>query len=135
MTEDHSVRFRRIHTADRGLVRNRYWCEEEDREVTFGETGLGYELPDGRVIPVTDEELRALPLPTARAIELIAFIPAAAVDPLRIGPATTSSRKALSPPSRTWSSATPWSAPHGSRSRGTRGTAVNGSVCCGSGEM
>ncbi|WP_329331413.1 hypothetical protein OG866_01415 [Streptomyces sp. NBC_00663] len=44
----------------------------------------GYELPDGRVILVTDEELRALPLPTARAIELIAYIPAA-VDPLRIG--------------------------------------------------
>lgn len=84
-TEDHSVRFRRIHTVDNGLVRNRYWCEQEDREVTFGEIGRGYELPDGRVIPVTDEELRALPLPTARAIELIAFIPAAAVDPLRIG--------------------------------------------------
>ncbi|MGW7410025.1 non-homologous end joining protein Ku [Streptomyces sp. NPDC054833] len=84
-TEDHSVRFRRIHIADNGLVRNRYWCEQEDREVTFGEIGRGYELPDGRVIPVTDEELRALPLPTARAIELIAFIPAAAVDPLRIG--------------------------------------------------
>ncbi|MGW2050830.1 non-homologous end joining protein Ku [Streptomyces sp. NPDC001858] len=84
-TEDHSVRFRRIHTADNALVRNRYWCEQEDREVTFGEIGRGYELPDGRVIPVTNEELRALPLPTARAIELIAFIPAAAVDPLRIG--------------------------------------------------
>ncbi|MEV0186807.1 Ku protein [Streptomyces sp. NPDC050625] len=85
-TEDHSVDFRRIHTADHGLVRNRYWCEAEDREVTFSETGRGYELPDGRVIPVTDEELRALPLTTARAIELIAFIPASAVDPLRIGP-------------------------------------------------
>ena len=79
------MRFRRIHTADNGLVRNRYWCEQEDREVTFGEIGRGFELPDGRVIPVTDKELRALPLPTARAIELIAFIPAAAVDPLRIG--------------------------------------------------
>ncbi|MFD3932639.1 Ku protein [Streptomyces sp. NPDC058614] len=84
-TEDHSVRFRRIHTDDGSLVRNRYWCEVEDREVTYGEIGRGYELPDGRVIPVTDEELRALPLPTARAIELLGFIPAAAVDPLRIG--------------------------------------------------
>ncbi|MGW3513833.1 hypothetical protein ACWDMZ_41760, partial [Streptomyces sp. NPDC000994] len=35
-TEDHSVRFRRIHTPDNGLVRNRYWCDAEDREVTFG---------------------------------------------------------------------------------------------------
>ncbi|MFJ5901156.1 Ku protein [Streptomyces sp. NPDC093064] len=85
-TEDHSVRFRRIHTPDNALVRNRYWCDAEDPEVTFGEIGPGYELPNGRVSPVTDKELRALPLPTTRAIELIAFIPPSAVDPLRIGP-------------------------------------------------
>ncbi|MGW0836569.1 non-homologous end joining protein Ku [Streptomyces prunicolor] len=66
-------------------MRNRYWCEAEDHEVTYGEIGRGYELPDGRVIPVTDEELRQMPLPTARAIELLGFIPAAAVDPLRVG--------------------------------------------------
>ena len=84
-TEDHSVHFRRIHTEDGGLVRNRYWCEAGDHEVTYGQIGRGYELPDGRVIPITDDELRALPLPTARAIELLGFIPAAAVDPLRIG--------------------------------------------------
>ncbi|MGW4735160.1 non-homologous end joining protein Ku [Streptomyces shenzhenensis] len=65
---------------------NRYWCEVEDREVTYGEAGRGYELPDGRGIPVTEEELRALPLTTARAIELVAFVPASAVDPFRIGP-------------------------------------------------
>ncbi|MFF0228397.1 Ku protein [Streptomyces sp. NPDC004629] len=64
---------------------NRYWCEAEDREVTYGETGRGYVMPDGRGIPVTEEELRSLPLTTARAIELVAFIPAPAVDPLRIG--------------------------------------------------
>ncbi|MGW3029169.1 Ku protein [Streptomyces sp. NPDC001221] len=46
-TEDHSVRFRRIHTADNSLVRNRYWCEIEDREVSYGEIGGGYELPGG----------------------------------------------------------------------------------------
>ncbi|MGW4825086.1 Ku protein [Streptomyces sp. NPDC004227] len=57
-TEDHSVRFRRIHTPDNSPMRNRFWCEVEDREVTFGEIGRDYELPDGRVIPVTDEELR-----------------------------------------------------------------------------
>ncbi|MFF0228551.1 Ku protein [Streptomyces sp. NPDC004629] len=66
-------------------MRNRYWCEAEDREVTYGEIGRGYQLPDGRGIPVTEEELRSLPLTTARAIDLVAFIPAAAVDPLRIG--------------------------------------------------
>ncbi|MDF3141815.1 MULTISPECIES: Ku protein [unclassified Streptomyces] len=83
-TEDHSVHFRRIHLADMGLVRNRYICEAEDREVTYGQIGKGYELPDGRVIPVTDEELRRMPLPTARAIELTGFVSAASIDPVRI---------------------------------------------------
>ncbi|MFJ8602506.1 Ku protein [Streptomyces shenzhenensis] len=85
-TEDHSVHLRRIHTADGGRVRNRCWCEAEDREVTYEERERGYELPDGRVIPVTEEELRALPLTTAYAVELVAFVPASVVDPLRIGP-------------------------------------------------
>jgi DNA end-binding protein Ku len=85
-TEDHGVRFRRIHLADNGLVRNRYWCEIEDRPASYGEIGQGYEMSDGRVIPITDEELRRLPLPTARAIELMGFLPAAAVDPIQIGP-------------------------------------------------
>ncbi|MFB6961685.1 Ku protein [Streptomyces sp. NPDC056309] len=83
--EDHGVRFCRIHTVDNGLVRNRYWCEIEDREVSYGEIGQGYELAGGRIIPLTDEELRQLPLPTARAIELVGFLPTADVDPLRIG--------------------------------------------------
>ncbi|MFF4828558.1 Ku protein [Streptomyces sp. NPDC001212] len=85
-TEDHSVRFRRIHTVDNGLVRNRYWCEIEDREVSYGEIGQGYEMAGGRIIPLTYEELRQLPLPTARAIELVGFLPTADIDPLRIGP-------------------------------------------------
>ncbi|WP_281155577.1 Ku protein [Streptomyces sp. HYC2] len=85
-TEDHSVRFRRIHTLDNGLVRNRYWCEVEDREDSYGEIGQGYEMAGGRIIPLTDEELQQLPLPTARAIELVGFLPTADVDPIRIGP-------------------------------------------------
>lgn len=64
-TEDHGVRFRRIHLADNGLVRNR-WCEIEDRPVSYGEIGQGYEMSNGCVIPITDEELRRLPLPMAR---------------------------------------------------------------------
>ncbi|WP_331765399.1 MULTISPECIES: Ku protein [unclassified Streptomyces] len=63
------------------VLRNTPWFGE----VSYGEMGRGYEMPDGRVIPVSDEELRALPLPR-RAIELIAFIPAADVDAIRISP-------------------------------------------------
>ncbi|MFE9312889.1 hypothetical protein ACIQCF_37470 [Streptomyces sp. NPDC088353] len=42
-------------------------------------------MADGRIIPLTDEELRQLPLPQ-RAIELVGFLAAADTDPIRIGP-------------------------------------------------
>ncbi|MGW5664124.1 non-homologous end joining protein Ku [Streptomyces sp. NPDC003758] len=84
-TEDHSVRFHQYHLEDMGRVRVRKYCELEDREVPSEEIGKGYELSRERVVPVLDEELRELPLPTAKAIEIAAFVPAGSIDPLRIG--------------------------------------------------
>lgn len=84
-TEDHGIRFRQYHLEDMGRVRVRKYCETEDREVTNDEIGKGYELTKTQVIPITDEELRELPLPTAKAIEIEAFVPLDSVDPIRIG--------------------------------------------------
>ncbi|MYV44340.1 Ku protein [Streptomyces sp. SID2888] len=84
-TEDHSVRFHQYHLEDMGRVRVRKYCEKEDREVPSEEIGKGYEVSRDQVVPVLDEELRELPLPTAKAIEIVAFVPAESIDPLRIG--------------------------------------------------
>ena len=84
-TEDHSVRFHQYHLEDMGRVRVRKYCEVEDREVTSGEIGKGYQLTKDQVIPISDDELRDLPLPTAKAIEIAAFVPLESVDPIRIG--------------------------------------------------
>jgi DNA end-binding protein Ku len=83
-TEDHSVRFHQYHLADMARVRVRKYCDVEDREVRSDEIGKGYPWGKDRVVPVTDAELRALPLPTARAIEIEAFVPAEDIDPLKI---------------------------------------------------
>ena len=84
-TEDHSVRFHMVHLDDMSRVRVRKYCEIEDRKVTAGEIGKGYRLTKDTVIPVLDEELRQMPLPTAKAIEIHAFMPASSIDPIRIG--------------------------------------------------
>ncbi|GHB85554.1 hypothetical protein GCM10010347_65650 [Streptomyces cirratus] len=39
----------------------------------------------GALIPVTDEDLDALPLPTAKVIEIVAFVPTESIDLIRIG--------------------------------------------------
>ncbi|MFF7130463.1 Ku protein [Streptomyces sp. NPDC008240] len=84
-TEDHSIRFHQYHLQDMGRVRVRKVCELEDREVSNAEIGKGYELTKTQVIPITDDELRNLPLPTAKAIEIDAFVPLESVDAIRIG--------------------------------------------------
>jgi DNA end-binding protein Ku len=83
-TEDHSIRFHQYHLEDMGRVRVRKVCELEDREVANTEIGKGYQLTKDQVIPISDEELANLPLPTAKAIEIEAFVPLESVDPIRI---------------------------------------------------
>ncbi|NGO48157.1 Ku protein [Streptomyces sp. YC419] len=47
--------------------------------------GKGYELSRDTIIPVSDDGLADMPLPTARAIEIVAFVPYESIDPIRIG--------------------------------------------------
>ncbi|WP_067277818.1 non-homologous end joining protein Ku [Streptomyces jeddahensis] len=83
-TESHSVAFRQIHTEDGGRIRYRKVCELEEKEVTQAEIGKGYEDADGTIIPITEEDLASLPIPTAKTIEIVAFIPAERIDPLQM---------------------------------------------------
>ncbi|MEU7426685.1 Ku protein [Streptomyces sp. NPDC040750] len=86
-TESHSIAFRQIHTEDNGRIRYRKVCELEDREVTQAEIGKAYEDADGTMIPITDDDLTHLPIPTARTIEIVAFVPGDRIDPLQMGSA------------------------------------------------
>lgn len=83
-TENHSISFHRIHLPDGGRVRNRKVCELEDREVPADEIGKGYEVTRGTIVPISDDELDDLPLPTAKTIDIVAFLPADRIDPIRI---------------------------------------------------
>ncbi|MER6087017.1 Ku protein [Streptomyces bluensis] len=83
-TESHSISFRQIHLEDGGRVRYRKVCELEDRELTQDEISKGYEAADGSIIPITDEDLASLPIPTAKTIEIEAFVPADRIDPLQL---------------------------------------------------
>ncbi|MFD5384424.1 Ku protein [Streptomyces sp. NPDC059474] len=86
-TEDHSISFRQIHTRDGGRIRYRKVCELEDTPVESSEIGRAYEDADGALVPITEEDLAALPLPTTHTLEIEAFISASEIDPLQMGDA------------------------------------------------
>ncbi|WP_329283046.1 non-homologous end joining protein Ku [Streptomyces sp. NBC_00691] len=83
-TESRSVSFRQIHTEDGGRVRYKKVCELDGEEVPQAEIGKAYEDADGTMIPITEEDLASLPLPTAKTIEIVAFVPAGDIDPLQM---------------------------------------------------
>ncbi|MEU8916869.1 Ku protein [Streptomyces nigrescens] len=81
-----SVSFVRIHTADGGRVRNQPVCSLEDVEISPDEIGRGYKPGDGdTVVPLSDEDLDALPLPTAKTLTILAFVAGGDIDPLQMG--------------------------------------------------
>ncbi|MFD8440155.1 Ku protein [Streptomyces microflavus] len=83
-TEDHDVHFHRVHLTDMGRVRTRKVCELDGEVVSQDEIGKGYEVSRDETVAVTDEELEQMPLPTAKAIEIVAFVDADSIDPVRI---------------------------------------------------
>jgi DNA end-binding protein Ku len=61
--------------------------DSEDREIAQSEIGKSYEYArdQDQVVPISDADLRDLPLPTAKAIEIKAFVPLEFIDPIQIG--------------------------------------------------
>lgn len=75
----HKIPFRQMHKADHGPVRYRKKCELDDTVLTQDEIGRAYETPDGTLVEITDDELAAMPLPTAKTIEISGFLDMAGV--------------------------------------------------------
>ncbi|HSX99407.1 MAG TPA: Ku protein [Streptomyces sp.] len=53
--------------------------------LTEAEIGKAYEWSNDQLIPVSDEELAEMALPTAKAIEIVAFVPYETIRPVQIG--------------------------------------------------
>jgi DNA end-binding protein Ku len=81
-TEEKDISFRQVHTEDGGRIRYKRFCEKDGQEIPYSDIGKGYELPDGRMMILTSEDFAQLPLPTAKSIEVLEFVPLDQVDPL-----------------------------------------------------
>ncbi|MER7517762.1 Ku protein [Streptomyces sp. NPDC126499] len=84
-TESHDVHFRQIHLEDGGRIRYQKRCEIDGEVLTEDQIGKAYEVSKDNLVPITDEDLAAMPLPTAKAIEIVAFVDADSIDPVSYG--------------------------------------------------
>jgi DNA end-binding protein Ku len=83
-TEQRDVTFRQVHREDGGRIQFRRVCSIDGQEVPYSDVAKGYELPNGDVVVLTDEDLAELPLSTAHRIDVLHFAPGGEVDEILV---------------------------------------------------
>ena len=73
-----------VHAKDGGAIKMKRFCEDEGIEVPYSEIAKSYSTDDGREAVITSEDLAELPLPSKRIIDVLAFVDADSIDPLRL---------------------------------------------------
>jgi DNA end-binding protein Ku len=81
-TEQRDVAFRQVHREDGGRIQFRRVCSVDGAEVPYADVAKGYELATGDVVVLTDDDLKDLPLATAKRIDVLHFSPAGQLDPI-----------------------------------------------------
>jgi DNA end-binding protein Ku len=81
-TEQRDVAFRQVHREDGGRVQFRRFCSVDGQEVPYSDVAKGYELATGDVVVLTDDDLKELPLATAKRIDVLHFSPSGQLDPI-----------------------------------------------------
>jgi DNA end-binding protein Ku len=81
-TEEKSISFRQVHEADAGRIRYKRVCSVDGEEVAYSDIAKGYELPDGDMVVLTDEDFEQLPLKSTRTVDVLQFVPVEEVDPV-----------------------------------------------------
>ena len=79
-TEQRDVAFRQVHREDGGRIQFHRVCSVDGQEVPYADVAKGYELATGDMVVLTDDDLKDLPLATAKRIDVLHFSPAGQLD-------------------------------------------------------
>jgi DNA end-binding protein Ku len=86
-TEEKDISFRQVHRDDGGRIRYKRVCSVDGEEVPYADIAKGYELPDGEMVVLDDDDFANLPIKSSRAVEVLSFVPAEQVDAVQMGKA------------------------------------------------
>jgi DNA end-binding protein Ku len=81
-TEERDVSFHQVRRSDGSRIRYKRVAEVDGEEVAYADIAKGYSLDNGEVVVLTDEDFADLPLPTARVVDVLQFVPLEQIDPI-----------------------------------------------------
>jgi DNA end-binding protein Ku len=81
-TEERDVSFHQVRRTDGSRIRYKRVAEADGEEVAYADIAKGYQLPSGDTVVLTDDDFADLPLPTARVVDVLQFVPVEQIDPI-----------------------------------------------------
>ncbi|MFN2560935.1 MAG: Ku protein [Jatrophihabitans sp.] len=81
-TEERDVSFHQVRRSDGARIRYKRIAETDGEEVAYSDIAKGYVLPSGETVVLTDEDFADLPLPSARVVDVMQFVPVEQIDPI-----------------------------------------------------
>jgi DNA end-binding protein Ku len=81
-TQRENIAFRQLHKACNTPINQKRWCSACNREVAYEEIVRGYEYEPGKYVLISEEDLEALPVKSAKYIDIMDFIQLNEVDPV-----------------------------------------------------
>ncbi|HEY8302287.1 MAG TPA: Ku protein [Jatrophihabitans sp.] len=81
-TEERDVSFHQVRRSDGSRVRYKRVAEADGEEVAYADIAKGFQLPSGDTVVLTDDDFADLPLPTARVVDVLQFVPLEQIDPI-----------------------------------------------------
>src|SRR5438309_7168107 len=81
-TEERSISFHQVRRSDGARIRYKRIAETDGEEVAYSDIAKGYVLPSGETVVLTDEDFADLPLPSARVVDVMQFVPVEQIDPI-----------------------------------------------------
>nr|WP_240542971.1 Ku protein [Solihabitans fulvus] len=80
--DQHDLRFHHVHRADAGRIQHRRVCASCGEEVDAADVTKSYELDDGRMVLLEQEDFERLPSPTSHTIDVVQFVSPEDIDPI-----------------------------------------------------
>ncbi len=79
-TADEGLAMHQIHSDDGGRIQYKKYCAACGKEIPLSEIAKGAELASGDTVPLSEDDLKQLPLPTAHEISVDSFADASEID-------------------------------------------------------
>jgi DNA end-binding protein Ku len=77
-----TVGFNQLHKTDHSRVKQKLFCEAEDKMIERSEIVKGYEYEKGKYVVINEEDLKKMQPKSAKVMEILEFVKAEELDPV-----------------------------------------------------